>query len=56
MDRNQFADKVQKLMARHTQIEKDYINQIKEQQKQLDFYDSLLVIKIYKLIKRIIRR
>jgi len=56
LDRNQFADKVQKLMARHTQIEKDYINQIKEQQKQLDFYDSLLIIKIYKFIKRIIRR
>tara|TARA_R100000008_G_scaffold85135_1_gene74274 strand:- start:43 stop:216 length:174 start_codon:yes stop_codon:yes gene_type:complete len=56
MDKNEFANKVQKLMAHHTQIEKDYINKITKQQKELDFYNSLLIIKIYKFIKRIIRR
>ena len=56
MDKNEFADKVQKLMARHTQIEKEFTTRNKEQQEQIDYYESLPIIKIYKFIKRIIRR
>ena len=56
MDKNEFTDKVQKLMARHTQIEKEFTTKNKEQQEQIDYYESLPIIKIYKLIKRIIRR
>ena len=56
MDKNEFADKVQKLMANHTQIEKELTTSNKEKQKEIDYYESLPIIKIYKLIKRIIRR
>ena len=55
MDKNEFADKVQKLMANHTQIEKELTTSNKEKQKEIDYYESLIIIKIYKFIKRIIR-
>ena len=56
MDKNEFADKVKKLMAHHTQVEKEFTTKNKDQQKQIDYYESLIIIKIYKFIKRIIRR
>jgi len=49
-------DAVQKLMARNSEIKKYYTHQLKNKQKQIDYYESLFIIKIYKLIKRIIRR